>query len=114
MATPAAGRPNSEHSERAIISALCQNALPPEQRAQVMHQLTRYRFADPQHQIIFQALSGLPHVETTRILELLPGRVTNLGLPDVNLDTFFTPQIFDEATVNHHLQVLFPAAPQNS
>lgn len=112
MASPAAARPNSENSERAILSALCQNALLPERRALVVRQLMRYRFADPQNQVIFQALASLPTVESARIQELLPSRVTNLGLPVVNLESFFVAQPFDEVTVDRHMQILFPEAPQ--
>jgi hypothetical protein len=97
-------------SERAVLSALCQNVLSQDRRAQVVRLLMRYHFAEPSHQIIFQAIASMHTVEAHRIRELLPARVNNLGLPDVDLQTFFAPQQLDEQIISRHMEIL---APQN-
>jgi hypothetical protein len=68
----------------------------------------RYRFADPAHQVIFQALASMHTIEAARIRELLPARVNNLGLPDVDLQIFFSPQQLDENRITRYMEILVP------
>jgi hypothetical protein len=96
------------YSERVVLSALCQNTLSQDRRAEVVRLLMRYRFADPANRIIFQAIASLPTVETERIRELLPARVNNLGMPDVDLQILFSPQELDENRIVRYMEILVP------
>jgi len=68
----------------------------------------RYRFADPSHQIVFQALAAMHTVEAERIRELLPARVNNLGMPEADLEAFFAPQELDEPRIVRYMELLVP------
>jgi hypothetical protein len=91
-----------------VLSALCQNTLTQDRRAQVVRLLMRYRFTDAANRVIFQAIASLPTVETDRIRELLPARVNNLGMPDVDLEIFFSQQELDESRIDRYMEILVP------
>lgn len=99
--------PDRTVSERIALAALCQGTLSESARIHTVSRLMRYRFADPSHQIILQALASLHTVDPKRIRELLPIRVDSLGLPHANLDLLFAPQPLDEPFVALHLESLF-------
>lgn len=47
--------------------------------------LAEHRFADPQHELLFAALSTLRQANPQTIHEQLRARLTNLGFPDVDV-----------------------------
>lgn len=94
-------------SERVILSALCQGTLSGPFRANVIRRLKRYRFADPASQVVFQAIASLHTTNPAHIKERLPGRVINLGLPDVDLREYFAKDQLDEHRVTLEMESLF-------
>ncbi len=76
-------------AERRLLAALCQNALDPAARIEVLRRLAGYTFADPEHEVIFRALATMPVTDPERARAALGIRITRLGFPDFDLDPFF-------------------------
>ena len=76
-------------AERQLLAALCQNSLDADTRAEVLRRLARCVFADPEHEVIFRALTKLPEHDPERGRIELGVRVTRMGFPDFDLEPFF-------------------------
>ena len=76
-------------AERRLLAALCQNALDPAARIEVLRRLAGCVFADPEHEVIFRALANVPVSDPERARAALGIRITRLGFPDFDLDPFF-------------------------
>jgi len=76
-------------AERSLLAALCQNALNPAARIEVLRRLAGCVFADPEHEVIFRALANVPVSDPERTRAALGIRITRLGFPDFDLDPFF-------------------------
>ncbi len=88
--------------EKLVLRALCCGLLQGDSREQAFRQLARHRFAEPEHELLFAALSTLHVSEASSIREQLPARLVNLGFPDVDLAPFLdapapTPAEISEA-----------------
>ena len=64
-------RERQVQAERRLLAALCQGSLSQRVRKDVQRCLAARRFANPEHDVIFQALSTLPTSEPTRAREIL-------------------------------------------
>ncbi len=51
--------------------------------------LSDYRFRDPLHQLVFEALRDLPVPAPSDLQALIIQRLTNRGFPDVDIEPFF-------------------------
>ena len=71
--------------ERQLLAALCSTQLDSETRATVLDRLSAHTFADPDHEVIFQALAKMPRAPGERIRETLSARLTRLGFPDIDV-----------------------------
>jgi hypothetical protein len=91
--------PNAE-IERRLLSALCATALDPEMRALILERLSAHTFANPDHEIIFQALAKIPLAPAGHIRETLSARLTRLGFPDIDVEPIlgFSPPSPDTIT----------------
>jgi hypothetical protein len=58
-------------------------------RATILAQLRAHRWQDPEHRVVFEALTALPGRQSTELREQLPGQATRMGFPDVNWDHYF-------------------------
>ena len=79
-------------AERALLAALCQGSLGTRGRETILRRLGRHRFSTREHEVIFQAASGI-YGEAgagTRegASELLMRSLTLLGFPDIDLAPF--------------------------
>ena len=95
-------------AERRLLAALCQNALDPAARNEVLRRLAGYAFADPEHEVIFRALANVPVSDPERARAALGVRITRLGFPDFDLDPFFTvtpPDVFEFAALFALLEI---------
>jgi hypothetical protein len=53
--------------------------------------LANYRFVEPEHQVVFDALHALPSSDPNALRDRLTVRLNNQGFPDINLAHFFAP-----------------------
>ncbi len=63
-------------AELNVLRALCQDTRECSVWAAAKQLLTCYRFRDPSHQLVFDALCQLPKQNPALLRELLPGRIT--------------------------------------
>jgi hypothetical protein len=83
--------------ESRILRALCTTPSPfnsstkdhASTRTAVLEKLRAHRWQDPEHRVVFEALSLLPGRHSTELREQLPGQATRMGFPDVNWDEYF-------------------------
>ena len=60
-------------------------------RATILAQLRSHRWQDPEHRVVFEALTLLPGRQSSELREQLPAQATRMGFPDVNWDHYFAP-----------------------
>jgi hypothetical protein len=58
-------------------------------RATILAQLRAHQWQDPEHRVVFEALTLLPGRQSTELREQLPAQATRMGFPDVNWDHYF-------------------------
>jgi hypothetical protein len=75
--------------ERRLLAGLCSPALDPKTRAEILERLATHKFANPDHEVIFQALLKMPRATGEHIRESLGARLTRLGFPDVDVQPIF-------------------------
>jgi hypothetical protein len=91
--------------ESRILRALCSapsafsstDANDPPRRAAILAQLRLYRWQDPEHRVVFEALTLLPGRSVTELREQLPAQATRMGFPDVNWQAYFAAAANDPA-----------------
>jgi hypothetical protein len=85
--------------ESKILRALCSNPSPPADnpaaRVTILAKLRPHRWQDPEHQVIFEALTALPGRQTSALREQLPAQATRMGFPDVNWQKYFAAPAAD-------------------
>jgi hypothetical protein len=79
----------SAEIERRLLAALCASALDHQTRARILERLSAHTFANPDHEIIFQALAKMPPATAEHIRETLTARLTRLGFPDIDVEPIF-------------------------
>jgi hypothetical protein len=83
--------------ESKILRALCSNPSPSTdnpaaataKRATILAKLRAHRWQDPEHRVVFEALTLLPGRQAKELREQLPAQATRMGFPDVNWDRYF-------------------------
>jgi hypothetical protein len=71
-----------------VLRALCGSAGTSEQRQALRESLARYRFNEPEHQVMFEslcALSGRKEISAT----VIAVHLNNRGFPDLDLEKYF-------------------------
>jgi hypothetical protein len=86
--------------ERNALRLLCSVLLKPGTRLEICRLLEPTVFHDPLWRIIFEEVHALGAVESRRLRELLPGRVTNRGFPEFDLHEFLAPHEVNEAEID--------------
>jgi hypothetical protein len=77
-------------AERKLLAALCQAAVDAETRAAIVRRLEHHNFAEPDHEIIFRALTKTPVADSADARQTLTQAVTRLGFPDVDVASLFS------------------------
>ena len=77
--------------ERNALRLLCSVLLKPGTRLEICRLLDPGVFQDPLQRVIFEEIRALGAVESRRLRELLPARVTNRGFPEFDLHEFLAP-----------------------
>jgi len=85
-------RPQSDREdsalELALLRALC--ADPAALSAKAWQDISAYRFSDPLHQVVFDALRRAKEASPTAVHAALLAELTRQGFPDVELDSFLS------------------------
>jgi hypothetical protein len=76
-------------AERLLLGAICQQTLDATAREDVLRHFASRKFARPEHQVVFKALSQIPAREPAIIREVLATRLTVMGFPDLDVSAFF-------------------------
>src|ERR1700723_4572227 len=64
-------------------------------RATILAELRTHRWQDPEHRVVFEALTLLPGRQASALREQLPAQATRMGFPDVNWDAYFAANADD-------------------
>ncbi len=87
--------------ERNTLRLLCSVLIKAGTRAEICRLLDPGVFHDPLQRVVFEEIRALGTVESRRLRELLPARVTNRGFPDFDLHEFLAPhQVCEEEIEN--------------
>src|SRR5215475_1669523 len=96
----------AEHTsmERDTLRLLCSVLLKPNTRIELCRLLQSDSFFDPLQRIIFEEVKALGAVDARQLLQLLPGRVTNRGFPDFDMEDLLTPKLVSEQDIEKLFQ----------
>ena len=86
--------------ERNTLRLLCSVLLKPGTRLEICRLLDPAVFHDPLRRVIFEEVRALGAVESRRLRELLPARITNRGFPEFDLHEFLAPHEVNEAEID--------------
>ena len=86
--------------ERNTLRLLCSVLLKPGTRLEICRLLAPGVFHDPMQRVVFEEVRALGAIESRRLRELLPARVTNRGFPDFDLHDFLAPHEVSEAEID--------------
>ncbi|GAC1626900.1 MAG: hypothetical protein PVS2B2_24290 [Candidatus Acidiferrum sp.] len=75
--------------EREKLRMLCSWKLSARERRALCGEWKAEEFFDATHRVIFEEICKISALEVERLRELLPGRVTNRGFPDVDMEEYF-------------------------
>lgn len=94
--------------ERNTLRFLCSVLIKGGTRGEICRLLDPSVFQDPLRRVVFEEIRELGSIDSPRLRELLPARVTNRGFPDFDLQSFLAPH---EVTENE-IDQLFESALQ--
>jgi hypothetical protein len=78
--------------ERNTLRFLCSVLIKGGTRGEICRLLDPGVFQDPLRRVVFEEIRELGSIDSRRLRELLPARVTNRGFPDFDLKSFFASQ----------------------
>jgi hypothetical protein len=81
-----AGSDEQIRSERIVLAALCQGV------TAGPHKLRAQDFREPEHQVLFDALSRLNAQRVTITRESLLAILTRMGFPEMDVEWLFAPR----------------------
>jgi hypothetical protein len=58
-------------------------------RTAILAKLRAHCWQDPEHRVVFEALTLLPGRQSAELREQLPAQATRMGFPDVNWEHYF-------------------------
>jgi len=99
-------QPSAGDVERRLLAALCSPLIDSKTRADMLGRLANHKFATPDHETIFRALSQMPLASAGQIRETLGARVTRLGFPDIDVEPIFEAEAPTVAEVQTLLRQL--------
>jgi hypothetical protein len=85
--------------ERDTLRLLCSVLIKSGTRVELCRLLDPDVFHDPLQRVIFEEVRELGAVESRRLRELLPARVTNRGFPEFDLHEFLAPHQASEEDI---------------
>jgi hypothetical protein len=86
--------------ERNALRLLCSVLLKPGTRLEICKLLEPGVFHDPLQRVVFEEIRALGALESRRLREVLPSRVTKRGFPDFDLHDFLAPHEVSAAEID--------------
>lgn len=86
--------------ERNTLRFLCSVLIKSGTRGEICKLLDPGVFHDPLRRVIFEEIRQLGPIDSRRLRELLPARVTNRGFPDFDLQSFLAPREVTEKEID--------------
>jgi hypothetical protein len=86
--------------ERNTLRFLCSVLIKGATRGEICRLLDPSVFQDPLRRVVFEEIRQLGPIDSRRLRELLPARVTNRGFPDFDLPSFFAPHEISEKEID--------------
>ena len=86
--------------ERNTLRFLCSVLIKAGTRTEICKLLDPSVFQDPLRRVVFEEIRELGPIESRRLRELLPARVTNRGFPDFDLRALLAPHEVGEAEID--------------
>jgi hypothetical protein len=103
-----------------ILRALCTDSPAPDSPnthdasalPAILDNLRAHPWQDPEHRVVFEALTLLPGRQSSDLREQLPAQATRMGFPDVSWDRYFAPSN-DHAAIEALVAELLNCAERN-
>jgi hypothetical protein len=87
--------------QKNTLRFLCSVLIKSGTRAEICKLLDPGVFDDPLHRVVFEEIREMGSVNSRRLRELLPARVTNRGFPDFDLKHLLAPYEVSEKEIDH-------------
>ena len=97
----AMARTEQEQLERNTLRFLCSVLIKGGTRSEICKLLDPSVFQDPLRRVVFEEIRNLGSIESRRLRELLPARVTNRGFPDFDLHSLLAPHEVGEEEIDN-------------
>jgi hypothetical protein len=91
-------------AERDLLRLLCSILVKPVTRVELCRLVDPEKFIDNTQRIVFEEIRALGPIDSKRLLEVVPTKVTNRGFPDFELDELLTPKLVSEADIEKLFQ----------
>jgi hypothetical protein len=88
------------HLERDTLRLLCSVLIKSGTRLEICRLLDPAVFHDPLRRVVFEEIRALGTIDSRRLSEILPSKVTNRGFPDFDLHDFLAPHEVTEAEID--------------
>ena len=103
---PDARHERQREAERQLLAVLCQHSLDKRAHQKIVQRLAVHPFLDPEHEILFLALTKLHSGNSEERRAALPSVLTRLGFPDYDLQPFFSMPLPSAQQIETLLQAI--------
>jgi hypothetical protein len=93
-------------TERELLQLLCTGAISGAEGEAAIRFLDTYSFQDVIHEQVFHALRELRTGRSNLVREQLPARLAQKGFPDIDFESFLTPQGTTKGSVDELVEQL--------
>lgn len=83
--------PQISEIERGILRALCQQAGAGTALEGPLRELGEYRWHEPEHRVVYEALKEVSKHGSRPLREYLPAQAARMGFPDLDWAAYFEP-----------------------
>jgi hypothetical protein len=87
--------------EKNTLRFLCSVLIKSGTRVEICKLLDPGVFENPLQRVVFEEIRELGSIDSRRLRELLPARVTNRGFPEFDLHEFLAPHEVSEKEIDH-------------
>ena len=88
------------HLQKNTLRFLCSVLIKSGTRSEICKLLDPSVFDDPLHRVVFEEIRDLGSIDSRRLRELLPARVTNRGFPGFDLNELLAPREVTEKQID--------------
>jgi hypothetical protein len=100
--------------ERQLLRALCSGVSAADDWNQLARRLSVYRWREPDHKVVYQALRTIKSNAPRTRREELPAQVTRMGFPDLDCGAYFEGKKLSAAEIEELLRRLTATASEQS